>query len=351
MNLFEYVGKRKDEIEMYLDVALREKAESTNKDYAHLYESLREFSIKGKHLRGCFFLLSYEMAGGKNLEAVIPVAAAIEINGSALLIHDDIMDKDMLRRGGMSMFAKYIEEGKKIKAFDPHDYGVGSGILIGDIGIILGFELLDRAGIEKDFRQKVFTQYAQDMQITAVGQMMDYDFSSTSREPNEEEILEMYRMKTARYSLINPFLMGAQATGANEEYCATLLKIAENLGILFQIRDDVMGLMGDEKETGKAARSDVRENKKTLIRKYLFESAEGDNAELLKKTFGSDQISDDDFAELVNFVKTSGVEERINQKLQSMAAEIRKEVKQLSIEQSFKDLMEELIQYSLTRTK
>ncbi len=351
MSLFEYVGKRKDEIGAYLDVALKEKAETTDKNYAHLYESLREFSIKGKHLRGCFFLLSYEMAGGKDVSFVIPAAAAIEINGSALLIHDDIMDKDMLRRGGLSMFAKYIEEGKKIQAFNPHEYGVGSGILIGDIGIILGFELLDRAKIEKDFRQKVFIQYAQDMQITAVGQMMDYDFSSTSREPNEEEILEMYRMKTARYSLINPFLMGAQAAGASEEYCAKLLRIAETLGILFQIRDDVMGLLGDEKETGKAARSDVRENKKTLIRKYLFESAEGDKKDLLHKVFGSDTISDNDFAKLLNFVNTSGVEERISKKLHNMAEEVRKEVEQLSIEPSFRELMEELIQYSLTRTK
>ncbi|KXK12001.1 MAG: All-trans-nonaprenyl-diphosphate synthase (geranyl-diphosphate specific) [Microgenomates bacterium OLB23] len=155
MQLFEYVKKNKQLINNYLGEVFAEKIAETDKSYAHLYESLRDFSVKGKHLRGCFFLLSYEMAGGNNVEAMLPAAAAIEVNGSALLIHDDIMDNDVLRRGGKSMFAQYIDEGQKLKVADAHAYGVGSGILIGDIGIIMGFELLHRAPMASQVKNEV----------------------------------------------------------------------------------------------------------------------------------------------------------------------------------------------------
>jgi geranylgeranyl pyrophosphate synthase len=351
MNLFEYVGNRKEEISAYLEVQLKEKASQTDKKYAHLYDSLREFAIKGKHLRGCLFLFSYEMAGGSDINAVLPIAAAIEINGSALLIHDDIMDNDLLRRGGPSMFAQYIEEGKKMRVHNPKEYGVGTGILIGDIAIILGFELLDRTLINRDIRSKVLQRYAQDMQITAVGQMMDFDFSSVDQEPTEEEILKIYSLKTAQYSLINPFLMGAEAVGASKEYCRALLEIAKTLGIIFQIRDDVMGLLGDEKVTGKAARSDVRENKKTLIRRYLFEAANEEQTQHLLRVFGNKDIADKDFEALINFVKTSGVEEKIDNQLKEMANEVLKKLDALKLDEKHHSMMKELVQYSLTRAK
>ena len=351
MDLFDYIQKRKNEISTYIDFALKEKAKDTDREYVHLYDSLREFSTKGKHLRGCFFLLSYEMAGGKNVEQLMPAAAAIEINGSALLIHDDIMDNDMLRRGGPSMFAQYIEKGKEISAISPQHYGVSAGILIGNIALMLGFELLNRAGIDSDYKSEVYKRYAQDMQITAVGQMMDFDVGNTTREPNEEEILKIYKLKTAQYSLVNPFIMGAQAAGAPDEYRSALLDVCTTLGIIFQIKDDMVGLLGNEEETGKAARSDVRENKKTLIRKYLFDATQGDDKELLTRVFGSDTISDKDFATLVSLIHSTGVDKKIDQKMQGMAETVLEKIKLLHLDERYASLMKELVTYSLSRSK
>lgn len=351
MELSEYIAQQKSKIDNYLEDVFKEKLADTDKNYTHLYSSLQNFATKGKHLRGCFFLLSYEMAGGNNVDAMVPAAAAIEINGSALLIHDDIMDNDLLRRGGKSIFAQYIEKGKEIGAVKPREYGISSGILIGDIGIIMGFELLGRTPISPEYRDIVFARYAREMQITAVGQMMDYDFSSTHNEPTEEEILQIYTMKTAHYTMINPFLMGAQAAGASPEYCATLTELCRTLGVIFQIRDDVMGLMGDQKETGKAPHSDVRENKKTLIRRYLFEVAKEKDLELLHKLFGSEVISDNDFASLVALIKNSGTESRIEKKISDMANDALISLKKLSLPTHYDSAMKQLIHYSLTRTK
>lgn len=351
MNISEYISAKKTLISQYLDNAINEKVASIETAYQHLYTSLGETSAKGKHLRGCFFLLSYEMAGGTELADVLPMAAAIEVNGSALLVHDDIMDNDMLRRGSPSMFARYIEEGKKIRAHDPIRYGVGAGILIGDIGILFGFELLNRANVSAECRRMIFERYSQDVQTTAVGQMIDFDFSNTTSEPTEEDILKLYSMKTAQYSLVNPFLMGALAAGAHRAYCAQLTDICNDLGIIFQIRDDVMGLLGDEKVTGKAAQSDVRENKKTLIRKYLFEIAEEENKEQLDRVFGNPTISESDFTALLAFVASSKVEDRINQKLTSMASSTLTKLNALSLPKEYLQLMNELVDYSLTRSK
>ncbi|KXK12000.1 MAG: (2E,6E)-farnesyl diphosphate synthase [Microgenomates bacterium OLB23] len=189
------------------------------------------------------------------------------------------------------------------------------------------------------------------MQLTAVGQMMDFNFSHTAQEPTEEEILNMYVYKTAHYTLVNPFVMGAQAAGANSQYCDNLTTAAQTLGVIFQIRDDVMGLLGDEKVTGKTAYSDVRENKKTLIRHYLFSEANNEDKTLLNAVFGNKQIALEDFQKLLTFVKTSGVEEKINKKLTLMAATARDSIKKLSLNEPYNTIIEELVHYSLTRVK
>ena len=351
MNLFTYLNNWKPTISSYLETFLQEKSTTVPKDYTHLYNTLRNFSIRGKFLRGCFVLLSYEMAGGKNPNEMIPAAAAVEINQSAMLMHDDIIDHDLLRRGEPSVYAQYIEEGKKLQAHDPNHFGVGVGISLGDLCIFLGHELLDKVQLTQEKSRAMRVQFAQDMQCTGIGQVMDFTFSSTPHEPSEEEILEMYRLKTARYSLVNPFLMGAQAAGAGQEYLTALSTLCEELGVIFQIKDDGIGLLGDEKITGKTAHSDVKENKKTLIRKYLFELADAKNKEFLSRCFGSSELGQEDFNKLKNYVQTSGAQEKINEKLQSMAGNVRGLIKRLSLSQQYKDLLFELVDYSLARDK
>ena len=145
--------------------------------------------------------------------------------------------------------------------------------------------------------------------------------------------------------------MGAQAAGAPDEYRSALLDVCTTLGIIFQIKDDMVGLLGNQEETGKAARSDVRENKKTLIRKYLFDATQGDDKELLTRVFGSDSISDNDFDQLVILIKSRGVDKKIDQKMQGMAETVLEKIELLHLDERYTALMKELVSYSLSRSK
>ncbi len=351
MSLHESLETYRPRITSYLEDFLQEKIKKSHPEYAHLYEALHDFSTKGKLLRGCFFLLSYEMSGGKDWQRVIPIAAAIEINGSALLIHDDIIDHDLLRRGKASIYAQYIEKGKKLGAHDPQEFGVGAGIMVGDLAIILGYELLEKAQLQPHIRSKVYDAFTQDMQTTSIGQMMDLIASSTTKEPSEEEILEMYRLKTARYSLVNPFVMGAYAAEVDEAFATQVESFSEQLGIIFQIKDDEIGLMGDAKVTGKRAGSDVMENKKTLIRRYLFDTTDAENRHILDATFGNQDISQHDLDRLIAIIKSSGVQDKIQKRLDAMARDVVSQIQNLSVTEEYKKILTELTHYSLTRNK
>jgi Geranylgeranyl pyrophosphate synthase len=237
-------------------------------------ERIAEFCSRGKMLRGCLVFLGWDTARAEltaqaelarvDAERVAAVAAAMELFQAGLLAHDDIMDRDLTRRGAPTIHAAYAAEARASGARDGEHLGEALGICLGDLCYFEAYALIGRGAIV-GLCSEVLAE-------VAVAQMSDVAWGATGEEPSEEDILAMYRGKTARYSFSLPLAAGALVAG-EAGLGDRLAGLGDRLGILFQMRDDELGLFGDPAVTGKAVGSDLREGKKTLFRSRLLAAA------------------------------------------------------------------------------
>ncbi len=312
---------------------------------------LAVLSQKGKMLRGVFCLLSYELNAGTNNSLMLPVAAAIEIMNTALLIHDDIMDNDVLRRGMKTMYAQYMAFAEQKDSKNSEDYGKSMALCVGDLAFFLAFELITSAESPKDRISRAVALMASELQYVGYAQMQDFDFGQTDYEPTKDEIFSIYQYKTARYTFSLPFMLGALFAGADETVIHQFATIGEKLGIIFQIKDDELGLFGTEDIIGKVVGSDIRENKKTIYRLLIFEKATSKEKLQLAKAFGNQNLT----LKQIDFVKATiqkyKIQEIVNKEMSSIAKEIADAIDKLKIEPARKAILQQLVDFNTGRLK
>jgi geranylgeranyl diphosphate synthase, type I len=255
---------------------------------------IAEFCLRGKMIRGCLVFLGAEAAGGAALDpGIAGAAAAMELFQAGLLAHDDIMDRDETRRGAPTLHARYAAEAAALErgtgaARGPAEslhLGEALATCLGDLCYFEAFAELARALAGRARAGEIQALCAASLSEVAVAQMADVRWGSGEAEVSEEEILAMYRCKTARYSFSLPLAVGALCAGSGE-LAGRLSSLGEALGILFQVRDDELGLFGDEAATGKGLGGDLREGKKTLFRSRLLGAAPKEELPRLAALFG-----------------------------------------------------------------
>jgi len=174
----------------------------------------------GKTIRGSLALLAYCFTNEKPSEDAIKAAAVLEILQTALVIHDDIMDKDVVRRGIPSIHMQYKSD--------------AMAMCVGDVLFFMAFELLGSINVDAKTLGRIVRLVGKEYQQVGVAQMAD--ISNTAK--TKEDILRLYIYKTARYTFSVPLLVGATLANANNEKTNELSSFGENVGILFQIQDD-----------------------------------------------------------------------------------------------------------------
>ena len=280
----EYVHDRRREIIEYLRSYLsqaRGRFADTSPWAEGALDMLYGYTEAGKMLRGSLACLGYDLAGGDDRAEVVPVAAALELLQSFLLVHDDIMDRDPTRRGHPSVHERYAQTARDRGVADALHFGYSMAICVGDVANELAFELLSAYGPE------VVSLVATEIAKTGFAQMSDVANGLLNTEPTIEEILTVYRYKTGRYTIALPLSLGAACAGADAVLRTSLAEAGEELGVVFQLVDDKIGLLGDESSTGKPVGSDVAENKKTLIRRLLYDHADEAARAELDAAFGT----------------------------------------------------------------
>lgn len=283
-----YVLQRRAEI---LDLLSDFVAESSDR-LAHigpwvddLCRRLLSFTGGGKMLRGALVGLGYDLFAGEGRQKSLPAAAAMELIQSFLLIHDDIMDRDSARRGAASVYAQYQDHGLQTGAQDPLHFGYSMAICGGDVAMLFAYRLLGR--VDSPRLPVIFDLVSDEISKTGFAQMSDVANGQLVTDPGAEEILTVYRYKTGRYTVSLPLAVGALVAGADDSAVRVLLSAGEELGVVFQLVDDRIGLFGASEVTGKPVGSDIAENKKTLIRHLLFDRARDQDLETLKARFGA----------------------------------------------------------------
>jgi geranylgeranyl pyrophosphate synthase len=225
-------------------------------------EKILPFATSGKSMRGLLVML----ASDKEDANVLKVATAIELIHSSFLIHDDIMDQDEQRRGDDSIYIKYQKE---LKVKENLHYGISQAISLGDICIFLAFSLLNQVNHKN--KEKLISFFMDEVVRVGFGQMQDVFYGFADSEPDLETILDIHRSKTARYSISLPIVLGylLNTQKFDQKVFNQIIKTGEDLGIAFQMKDDELGIWGEQKSTGKGVLKDVSKNKKTAIRLLL----------------------------------------------------------------------------------
>ncbi len=213
----------------------------------NLYQPIKYIlSLAGKRIRPQLVILGADLFGLSDIEQVVPASVAIEYFHNFTLIHDDIMDKAPLRRGQATVHQKWNDD---------------VAILSGDALLIKAYEQLAKCPAE--FVPSLLITFNKVALEVCEGQQMDMDFEAREN-VSEEEYVNMIRLKTS-VLLGGALAMGAIIAGATGEQRSKLYNFGENLGIAFQLQDDILDAFGDPATFGKQIGGDIIVNKKTIL--------------------------------------------------------------------------------------
>ncbi len=260
----------------------------------------------GKRMRGALLMTGYQMCGGQDMQMIVRAATAIEMVQAALLTLDDVQDRSVLRRGKPTvhkMLESYHQ--KDELAGDPAHTGMSlalNAMLAGEHAALM---LVAGLNVDAELRTKALGIISQAFVVTAQGQTADI-LNECRTDVDEAAIDNVMEWKTAHYSVLNPLCVGMVLAGAGCEDTDAIRDYALHAGKAFQITDDIIGIFGDQKATGKSPMDDIREGKKTLLTVYALRHATPDDAAFLRQQLGNPNLTVDDFDRCRQIIEASG---------------------------------------------
>lgn len=322
-----------------------------NRWSADALRRLRATASEGKMVRGGLVYMAYELAQKKPDETCQKLAAAIEIVHTALVIHDDIMDCDGLRRGQPTVYRQYQTLAHASKSKHADHLGESLGVCVGDVAIFLSFDLLASLPVSQAvLGQKLVQIFSQELCKVGFAQMQDVWAGSVSQSVTMAEILQLYRYKTARYTFSLPFMLGGIAAGLASDTVNSLAKLGEHIGIIFQIKDDELGMYGEQEKIGKPCGSDIREGKQTFYYYFLYKYATKAEQKLLGTIFGNPAAGKQQLMQVRELIVKYSVIEKIQVLLEKEIKEAKKIIAGLPFDSKQKQLLEDLLAFNLNRS-
>jgi geranylgeranyl diphosphate synthase, type I len=265
-----------------------------------LYDASRTYLASGgKKLRPFMVIKSCEMFAGME-ERALPAAAAVELIHNFSLIHDDIMDNDDIRHGISTVHKKY---------------GLPIALIAGDILFSKAFQVLSLQGKSVGHDDNIIAEMNRILSTSCVhvceGQALDIQMASTNKIPTIDEYLEMIRKKTASLFEVSCALGVLSSAEPLRNNVDNLSKFGQFTGIAFQLIDDLIGVTGDPKLTGKAVGNDIREGKKTYPILFALEHADTNKREKIMKVFGSKGANRDYVEDAVSAISSLNIQEEV----------------------------------------
>ncbi len=308
---------------------------------------LAEYCLRdGKRIRPLLLLNSYYgyRKGFKKRSEIIKLGAVVELMHSLLLIQDDIIDKSDLRRGEKSF---HILLGDKYSHLTSNPL-IGQDIasVTADILFSCSIEIISGADIRHDVKDRFLQAFSKTYERTAWGQILD-SLNSMPRtiDTASDAPMQISLMKTAYYTMVYPLIMGYVLSGEKSKMeMDNIEAFAVPLGIAFQVRDDLLGVFGIEKDTGKPNDSDIMESKLTLLmQNTILKLSDIDRERFMKIFLGADKSKDDiEFVRVC--IKESGALEDTIQRHRELIDESYNLLDELVMKKFNKDIMRGVIE-------
>ncbi|MCV0393169.1 MAG: polyprenyl synthetase family protein [Nitrosopumilus sp.] len=279
-----------------------------------LYEAAGHLIINGgKRLRPYMVIKSCQILGGKVSNAM-PAASAVEMIHNFTLVHDDIMDNDEMRHGVPTVHKKF---------------GMPIAILAGDVLFSKAYQVITESKLSANATTQLISRLAKACVDVCEGQLLDIKMAEEKKIPSEAEYTTMICKKTAALFDVS-CAMGAICATSKAQDISNLSSFGRNLGIAFQITDDLIGVMGDSKITKKPVGNDLREGKKSLPILMAIKLAKGGDKKIILKAFGNSKISRNDLNKAVNVIRSLGIEENVRKQALKYAEKAEKSLSKYS---------------------
>lgn len=305
----------------------------------------------GKFLRGCLIDLGYKLT--KNDDYAKTLSLAYETFETSILIHDDIIDNAHLRRNKETIHETYKDEFKKYNV-ENDNTNTSLALCIGDLGFFYTNEMITKKYKNDKNLAKLLSYYNNIVIKTIKGEIIDVALPFIEKNDkehtlHEEDIMEIYRLKTSWYTVIGPFVLGMILGNSKAKDIETFEKVLEPLGIAFQIKDDILGIYSSKEILGKSVYSDIEEFKQTILYSYI-KINRNDLLDKLLKYYGK-SITEEESKKVQDLFENSGALEYATNKMNEMFNEVYTNIKLMDIKEYTKNILLGLILFLRLREK
>lgn len=330
-------SQAKDAVSNFLHDFCKQKiaiAEQYDPSYVRLWQEIDIYMQGGgKRIRAYLALLTYQAYGGKEATSILPAVAAWELLHSCLLVHDDIIDRDIVRHGKLNIAGSYREVYRN--SIDADHFADGAAILAGDLLMSSAYELVFMADITPYHREQMVQLLGKAIFGVAGGELMDMEIVMT--EVAAADALKIAQYKTAEYTCEYPILSGARLAGAGVSEDEKIKKFSRALGIGFQLVDDLLGVFGDETTTGKSSSSDIKEKKRTVLLQETYGRLDGTEKQqliaIMDKTI---ELRPSEVETVRSLMEKSGAKEEVLRKVQGLKKDALQTIEEMNIEETYR---------------
>ena len=299
----------------------------------------------GKRIRPALLYYTYRACGGQSDHKVMPMAKAVELLHTYLLIHDDIMDHADVRRGEPAAHVIYTDLHRhRGWQGNPEHFGESVAILLGDLAQTYSLELYSSVELAPEVATEFRQQFSVMCQEVVLGQYLE--MTAGYREHLEEdELLRVLRMKSGRYSVERPVQLGYLLARAPEATRHALTVYGLKMGEAFQLQDDLLGMFGDAKTVGKPVGADLVEGKFTLLIHHAFRHLSDGDRRVLQQALGNPALKQAEVLKVQRMIEASGARKRVQEMIDGRLRDAREALLNVELAEDGAAFLEGLVEY------
>lgn len=322
------------------------------------FDRLTDYSIRGKMVRSNLVIISwlaYQPEIVTPSSEVVTLAAIQELSESGLLLIDDVMDSDDLRRGKPTIHRQYqalaLAKSQNIDANDARKFGENWAITLGDILFFYLFGLMAKLPVKSRICLDLIQLYSHELVTTGSGQMGDVALGLGLVQATQNHVSEINRQKTAHYTICLPLLAGAVLANQPRVELNKIKVLGEIMGEIFQLTDDRLDLFSSASQSGKSQASDAKSGKKTMLYFFTLECLQNNSQALAEfnSLYGKKNMDTAEIETIQQLVKSSGGFDRSEALIDELATQARRQLKQLRISNSSRNQLLSFLEFLITR--
>lgn len=316
-------------------------------------DSFKKLNSNGKLIRGILIELGYYLLSNDTKYAM-NLALAYEVFQTSILVHDDIIDQDDIRRGVKTIHSVNKDNYKIINDKNIINHLSNSiALCMGDYGLFTANRIITDSYLNDGNLGKILTCYNDIVLKTIKGEILDvvlpYDskYKGIEIDTLKDSIMNIYKLKTAYYTIIGPLILGLTLKGATTKQKEDIELFGEKVGIAFQIQDDILGIFNDN--IGKITGSDIKEYKQTLMYYYIQTTKYKDE---FNKIYGTDDLSDKNITRIKELLIKSKSYEYAHNTMNNLYDESLELLNNISwIDTNKKELLRGFVEFLRNRNK